>query len=99
MKKRIHVLGGRAVKSLPVPEKCPKCGEPMQGRVYHSYLGHLGLHGLAEKYFNGDVEAAQKRLRENGRARSDKFPGNGAWKQYQPIPVQCEIGGELMERP
>lgn len=71
----------------------------MQGRVYHSYLGHLGLHGIADKYFDGDIKAAQKRLRENGRARSDPAPWNGAWKSYQPIPVKVEIGGEWMEKP
>ena len=85
MNKRIHSLGGKAIKSLSVPAACPRCGASMQGRVYHSFLGHLGLHGLADKYFNGDIHAAQKRLRENGVARQDPFPGNGAWKPYQPV--------------
>jgi hypothetical protein len=65
----------------------------MEGRSYHSYLGHLGLHGLADKYFEGDVQAAQKRLRENGRARSDPFPGNGAWNRY--VPILQELPNEL----
>ena len=85
MKKKIHSLGGKAVAAKPVPPQCPRCGKSMQGRVYHSYLGHLGLHGLADKYFDGDIEAAQKQLRENGRARSDPFPGNGAWRPYRQI--------------
>ncbi len=71
----------------------------MAGRVYHSYLGHLGLHGLADKYFDGDIEEAQKRLRENGRARSDPFRANGAFPAYKPIPVTMEIAGEPMARP
>lgn len=78
-------LGGKAVISKTPPQRCPRCNQSMQGRSYHSYLGHLGLHGLADKYFDGDVQATQKRLRENGRARSDPFPGNGAWKPYRPI--------------
>jgi hypothetical protein len=85
MNKKIHSLGGKAVIEKDPPANCPRCGKTMQGRSYHSYLGHLGLHGLADKYFDGDIEAAQKRLRENGRARSDPFPANGAWKPYQPI--------------
>ncbi len=71
----------------------------MQGRTWHSYLGHLGLHAIADKYFGGDINAAQKRLRENGRARQDPAPWNGAWKPYRPIPVKMDIGGEWMERP
>jgi len=85
MNKKIHSLGGKAVASKTVPPNCPRCGKPMQGRVYHSYLGHLGLHGLADHHFNGDLEAAQKQLRENGRARSDPFPANGAWKPYRSV--------------
>ncbi len=98
-KKSKQSLGGQAVINKAVPDRCPFCRRSMQGRVYHSYLGHLGLHGLANKYFEGDIHAAQKRLRENGRARMDPAPWNGAWKQYQPIPVRHEIGGEWMERP
>lgn len=86
----IQSLGGKAVISKAVPTTCPRCGIPMQGRVYHSFLGHLGLHGFADKYFNGDMGAAQKRLRENGLARQDPFPGNGAWKPY------ISIGEEVM---
>lgn len=87
MNKKIQSLGGKACIDKAVPSACPRCGRPMQGRSYHSYLGHLGLHGLADRYFEGDVDAAQKRLRENGLARQDPFPGNGAWKPYQPIPA------------
>lgn len=81
----IQSKGGKAVISNDVPSTCPRCSKPMQGRTYHSYLGHLGLHGLADRYFQGDMDAAQRRLRENGLARQDPFPGNGAWKPYQPI--------------
>lgn len=57
---------------------CPRCGEDMSGRVWHSFLGHLGLHGLADRYFDGDMQAAQKSLRNNGLARQDPAPWNGA---------------------
>jgi len=78
-------LGGRAVASKRPPATCPKCGRSMAGRSWHSYLGHLGLHGLADAHFNGDLEAAQTRLRENGLARQDAAPGNGAFAEYRPI--------------
>jgi hypothetical protein len=69
----------------------------MQGRVWYSYLGHLGLHGLANKYFEGDIAAAQKHLRENGLARQDPAPWNGAWRPYRPIAVKVDMGGESMQ--
>lgn len=78
-------LGGRAVASKQPPESCPRCGQSMAGRSWHSYLGHLGLHGLADNHFDGDLEAAQKRLRENGIARQDPFPENGAMPRYRPV--------------
>ena len=55
---------------------------------WHSYLGHLGLHGLADRYFGGDLQAAQQHLRNNGLARQDAAPWNGAWPTYQPLPQE-----------
>lgn len=78
--------GGKAVADKQPPAYCPKCGkEIMWGTPWHSYLGHLGLHGLADNHFGGDINAAQKRLRENGLARSDPAPWNNAWPKYKPI--------------
>ena len=57
----------------------------MKGRVWHSYLGHLGLHGLADNHFGGDLEAAHKRIRDNGLARQDPSPWNGAMPRYRQI--------------
>ena len=85
MKTKIQSLGRKAVSQKPAPDTCPRCSAPMSGRSWHSFLGHLGLHGLADKYFNGDFQAAQKRLRQNGVARQDPFAGNGAWPSYQPV--------------
>lgn len=78
-------LGGRAVKTKRPPDVCLRCGRSMAGRKWHSYLGHLGLHGLANNHFSGDIEAAQQRLRQNGLAKQDPAPWNGAWPKYTPI--------------
>ncbi|MCK6625549.1 MAG: hypothetical protein L6R45_10285 [Anaerolineae bacterium] len=51
-------------------------------------LGHLGLHGWADKRFGGDMAAAQKRLQQNGLARLDPAPWNGAWPKYRPVTGQ-----------
>ena len=80
--------GGRAVAKKTAPPYCPRPGCTKQfvfGTPWHAYLGHLGLHGLADRYFNGDLNAAQIRLRNNGLARQDPAPWNGAWPTYQPV--------------
>lgn len=77
--------GGRALVNKTPPPHCPRCGQEMTGRSWHSYLGHLGLHGLADKHFDGDIEQAQIRLRNNGLARQDPAAWNQAWPTYQPI--------------
>lgn len=80
--------GGLAAAQLDSPLNCPRCGKEFPWFVDRmAYLGHLGLHGLADKYFNGDIRAAQKRLRENGLARQEEGATwqNGAFRPYQPI--------------
>jgi hypothetical protein len=77
--------GGRAVKNKTPPDRCLRCRQSMTGRSWHSYLGHLGLHGLADRYFDGDLKAAQQHLRRNGLARQDPAPWNGAWSKYVPV--------------
>lgn len=37
--------GGLVVSRKQPPATCPYCGRLMTGRKWHSYLGHLGLHG------------------------------------------------------
>lgn len=80
--------GGLAVSHKQPPHTCPRCGQPMAGRTWHSYLGHLGLHGLADNHFGGDLAAAQQRLRENGLARQDPAPWNRAFPLYKPITTE-----------
>lgn len=79
--------GGLAVRTKEPPPRCPRgCGKTFPFCTpWHSYLGHLGLHGLADRYFNGDLMAAQKHLRNNGLARQDPAPWNGAWPRYTPL--------------
>ena len=81
--------GGLAVAKRTPPPHCPSCGQSMAGRVWHSHLGHLGLHGLANNHFEGDIVAAQKRLRDNGLARQDPAPWNNAWPKYQPVVTEA----------
>ena len=88
MKRETHSLGGKAIKKKKPPDVCPRCGKPMKNRVWHSFLGHLGLHGLADNYFGGDIEAAQFHLRRNGQARTDSAPYNGAFPRYQELPLK-----------
>lgn len=78
-------LGGLAVKSKIPPATCLRCGKSMAGRSWHSYLGHLGLHGLADRHFDGDIQAAQYRLQQNGLARQDPAPWNAAYPRYKPV--------------
>lgn len=79
-------LGGLAVAKKHAPLKCPRCGKEYPfATPWHSYLGHLGLHGLADNHFGGDIKAAQRRLQRNGLARQDPAPWNGAWPKYKPI--------------
>lgn len=79
--------GGQAVAKKYAPlHPCPRCGKiyPI-ATPWHTWLGHLGLHGLADKYFGGDITAAQRRLRNNGLARQDPAPWNGAWPKYRSV--------------
>ena len=46
----IQSLGGKAVIKKAAPATCPRCNQDMSGRSWHSFLGHLGLHGIADKY-------------------------------------------------
>lgn len=78
--------GGKAVANKMPPAYCPRCHKEIAwGTTWHQYLGHLGLHGLADKFFNGDITAAQKRLRENGLPKQDPMPYNNAWPKYKPV--------------
>lgn len=78
--------GGLAAAQKHAPSTCPKCGKVFPFCTpWMKYLGHLSLHAMADRYFDGDIRAAQKRLRENGLARQDPAPWNKAWPRYRPI--------------
>jgi hypothetical protein len=80
------IKGAKAVAKLPAPTHCPICHkEYPPGTTFAQHRGHLGLHGLADNHFGGDIKAAQRHLRNNGLARQDPAPWNGAWPEYEPI--------------
>lgn len=63
----------------------------MREKTYHGYLGHLGIHGYADKYYNGNVSQAARQLSYNAMAAYDPAPWNGVWQRkkkqaqiYQP---------------
>lgn len=72
-------LGGQAVKDRKPPDTCPKCGQDVSKRTWHSYIGHLGLHSTADKYYSGDAVAALR----DALSKQDPFPENGAWSQFR----------------
>jgi len=85
--------GGKAISEKTAPLNCPKCGKEFRFlEAWHVYLGHLGLHGLADRYFDGDICQAQKHLRNNGLARQDPAPWNGAFPKYKALPPPKEKG-------
>lgn len=85
--------GGKAVSKKYAPlYPCPHCGKVYPvATPYMAWLGHMGLHGLANRYFGGDIRAAQRRLSDNGRARQEAGASwsNGAFKPYRPVMDQC----------
>lgn len=84
-------LGGKAITTKLAPvDACQRCGRSMlsgdgRRKGYMSYIAHLGLHGLADNHFGGDIEVAQRRLRENGMAKADPVPENGMYPRYRPV--------------
>lgn len=83
----LQQIGGQAVAKKEAPAwPCPRCGKIYPfGTSYMAWLGHKGLHGLADRYFGGDIKAAQRRLQRNSLARQDPAPWNGAWPKYKPV--------------
>lgn len=83
-----QALGGIATKELSPPARCPRCGASMRGRSWHSYLGHKGMHGLADRAFAGNVSAAARQMAKNALARAENGAtwANGAWLgAYKPL--------------
>ena len=76
-----QTAGGLAVKSLPFPARCPRCRTSLAGKNYHGYLGHMGMHKYADRYFCGDISAAARQLAYNGLASQDPMPYNGAFQR------------------
>lgn len=79
-------LGGLAVKNRLPPKCCPRCGADFWRKNYHQFLGHMGLHGYADRYFCGNISMAAQRLARNGLAAQDPFPQNGVFK-HKPVTI------------
>lgn len=75
--------GGLAVRNRTPPNRCPRCRASFEGRSWHSWLGHKGLHSYADKYHSGDISRAARRLAMNSVAKYDPAAWNGAFK-YKP---------------
>jgi hypothetical protein len=71
--------GGKTTASLPAPGPCPRCGRRFESHL--QYAGHLGLHGFADRYTEGDLKAAGLKLGIVGAAAIDPFPENGAFAE------------------
>lgn len=78
-----QAMGGLAVKSHPFPARCPRCRQSLAGKNYHGYLGHMGMHTYADRYFCGNLSAAARQLAFNGLASQDPAPWNGAFQQHK----------------
>lgn len=76
-----QALGGLAVKNRTPPKYCLRCRADFRHKSYHQWLGHMGLHGYADKYHGGDISKAARRLARNGLASQDPCPWNGAFKR------------------
>jgi ATP-dependent exoDNAse (exonuclease V) beta subunit len=76
-----QALGGLAVKSHLFPARCPRCRVSLAGKTYHGYLGHMGMHTYADRYYCGDTSAAARQLAYNGLASQDPMPWNGAFQR------------------
>jgi hypothetical protein len=55
-----------------------------------SYLGHKGLHGLADRYFSGCPSSAARHLALNAVAKYDPAPWNGAFRYQFIKPYQAQ---------
>lgn len=79
-------------KKIDQPYQCDHCDKSWPaGTKWAKILGHLGLHGLAKKYFNGNIKAAQERLQQNGWARGDSDTYGRIWHY---VSVQEANGNE-----
>ena len=79
--------GGRATAALP-GGICPRpdCVSSFDTRM--QLLGHLGLHGFADRFTGGDLIKARLKLGLTGAAATDPAPWNGAFAEGHKILAQ-----------
>lgn len=70
--------GGKKVAKLPGGD-CPRCGKHF--KTHAKLAAHLGLHGFADKYADGDIDKGRSLLSITGAAASDPAPWNGAYER------------------
>lgn len=91
--------GGLAVAKKECPTApCPRCGKVFPFlSSWMSWIGHMGLHSTADRYFDGDMSAAARQLAYNALAAEErgKSWSNGAWlRNYRPIKPVSQINPE-----
>ena len=74
--------GGLAAARLP-GGTCEKCNTSF--RSHMKLIGHLGLHGFADRFANGNLDKARLLLGLTGAAATDPFPQNGAFAEGHKI--------------
>lgn len=84
-----------SAKIAPRGTRCPRCGKSFSGKPWMAYIGHKGLHGLADRYFSGCLSSAARRMALNSVAKYDPAPWNGAF-QYKPIQPYIVKGATTM---
>jgi hypothetical protein len=85
--------GGRITAAKAAPGPCPKCGKTFPSHL--AYAGHLGLHGLADRYCQGDLKQAVVKFNLLGIAATDSHPGNGAFARAHQVQAEIQNNPEV----
>lgn len=78
---RMSLLGHISIVHSGSGGDCDKCGEHFDTRA--ALAGHLGLHGVANEYFDGDLEKTKVHFAYLGAISGDgpSYRRNGAFKR------------------
>ena len=84
--------GGRTTAGKVAPAACRKCGKTFSSHL--AYAGHLGLHGLADRYCGGDMKEALTKFNLLGIAATDCCPANGAFARAHEVAAEIRRAKE-----